>query len=352
MSVSSSKYGTELRRLRAEYASLPRIAHDSEHSRKVAGLMGRLDGRSSFLSWTRHRRAKLAGELSWIESELHGYEAALVLVGRSGSAETAGRGGGRIRQILETRTEHVASLQAELVALDRDLGSIEAEVAEIQQALVRGLEEAVAAAKEWLRAQEEARRARLEAEQAEARRMDAETMWSPVAVMGYRVWLMKPKGLYGAWKRWATSHKRAECAAGRGGIPHTDGQCAMVAFGCGVYAAKSVDELMTTLAMERSARFVVGLVGLEGKVVEHLRGYRAERATALAVAVVDRGTLRFVDQQTEVAKVFGSPDGIPLLGSVATPPPATDQVMRNVIRFYMDQQSRRYETWTSANSSE
>lgn len=80
-----------------------------------------------------------------------------------------------------------------------------------------------------------------------------------------------------------------------------------MAFGCGIYAAKSVEVLMDEVDGDLGRQFVVGLVGLEGRVVEHDRGYRGEQATVLAVTIVNRGTLLMTDDAGELQRMFRDP---------------------------------------------
>jgi hypothetical protein len=66
-----------------------------------------------------------------------------------------------------------------------------------------------------------------------------------VPVTGYRLWTLRPDGLYGAKQHWSTASLDATCLIyGAGGeIPHTDGRCGRL--GCGVYAAKHLEPLLS-----------------------------------------------------------------------------------------------------------
>lgn len=125
-----------------------------------------------------------------------------------------------------------------------------------------------------------------------------------------------------------------------------------MAFGCGIYAAKSVEVLMDEVDGDLGRQFVVGLVGLEGRVVEHDRGYRGEQATVLAVTIVNRGTLLMTDDAGELQRMFRDPRQSFGVGAVSPPSRNSDRTMQEAIRNYLEKKAERYQTWTSANSSE
>jgi hypothetical protein len=175
-------------------------------------------------------------------------------------------------------------------------------------------------------------------------------MWSPNAVLGYRIWAIDRGRLHGAWKPWQTHHLVAECDK-PGPIPHTDGRCASVAFGCGIYAAKSVVALLDTHDVTLDSRLVVGLVGLEGRVVEHEQGYRAKEAIVLAAAVATGSReghpeVRCYTKEEAIGGLFTD-----FFGTMRNQPstaflPTSTGAMFQEIKHFMDDQVRKHSEWT------
>lgn len=344
MKGSAGGGAREIQRLRAQLAG---TVYPASAARRVDDLQRLLNARGGRLAGLRRRQARVERELAWAEEQAQGYRRALILVATPGDAPAVGR----IRQRLEERAAEVAGLRAELRRLEEEASRIEAEVAIHQRALVAALRDvlavAVPAATDSSPRAASGAAARKDRESEEP--VELEEMWSPTAVLGFRAWAIEPDGLHGAWERWATPSLEARCAAGIGGrIPHTDGSCAEVAYGCGIYAAKTPGAMTRKLRRLKRLDTVVGLTGLEGKVVEHDRGYRAERATVLAVAMVERGRLRLVAEPEDVVPVFEAPSAVPLLGTLVVP--ADDAALRAEIRRFMKEQHRRYATWTSASN--
>lgn len=178
--------------------------------------------------------------------------------------------------------------------------------------------------------------------------------WSPVPVLGFRYWAIKGNRAYGFRTRWTSPHMEAAC---RGfpqsrDIPHTDGRCGRL--GCGVYAVKDLDPLLAAISRETVGWYVVGLVGLEGKVVEHDLGYRASSATVVAAAAVGDAELLLTADRSELATLFAQPRT--LLLTPATAGQRAENVQpkqRNrSIRTYLLERAKEHETWISATSNE
>lgn len=126
--------------------------------------------------------------------------------------------------------------------------------------------------------------------------------WSPTPVLGYRMWGIRPDGLHGVRVRWRDPWFVATCRAGAPDeVPHSDGRCGRL--GCGIYAAKDPQSLVTGL----TGGDVLGLVALTGKVVEHERGYRAREAQVVAVAAGHGERMLVTDDPALVASVFHDP---------------------------------------------
>lgn len=144
--------------------------------------------------------------------------------------------------------------------------------------------------------------------------------WSPRPVLGFRMWEVRGR-LHGAWRAWDRPFREARCVSGRterddGEVPHTDGRCGQPP--CGIYAFKEPAQLLASFGLpEGSRRCVYGLVALSGKVVEHERGYRGQRATVVAAAVVGRGLLVRAEGIERLQSLFAAPDDA-VAGLIAT----------------------------------
>jgi hypothetical protein len=131
--------------------------------------------------------------------------------------------------------------------------------------------------------------------------------WSPVPVLGFRMWTMQPFGLHGAKVTWRLPEMQAECltTGGRDGVPHSDGRCGRL--GCGVYATKELGPLVGAHLHQQSHSYAVGLVALSGKVVEHEFGYRAERAEIVALVAVAHGMYLATSQPAALVGICRTP---------------------------------------------
>jgi hypothetical protein len=170
--------------------------------------------------------------------------------------------------------------------------------------------------------------------------------WSPVPILGYRVWSILDGRLHGARMVWTTPHMRAVCVTAGGPsdeIPHNDGRCGRL--GCGVYAAKRIRPLLDEVLPARSVRFVAGLVELGGKVVEHERGYRAATAEVVAVAAVADDRLLTTDDPAVITRLFADPG--PVLASMA----ATGAISRERLRIsaadWLEARERARDPWAA-----
>ncbi len=152
--------------------------------------------------------------------------------------------------------------------------------------------------------------------------------WSPQSVLAFRMWELRGR-LQGAWRAWDRPFREARCVSGRterddGAVPHTDGRCGHPP--CGIYACKEPAQLLASFGLpEGSRRRVYGLVALSGKVVEHERGYRGQRATVVAAAVVGRGLLIRVEGNERLLSLFAAPDDA-VAGLIATDGAVVEEV--------------------------
>jgi hypothetical protein len=169
--------------------------------------------------------------------------------------------------------------------------------------------------------------------------------WSPVPLLGYRVWDLRPRGLYGVRVKWKTPELTATCSLSYPDeIPHTAGRC-----GCGIYAAKHVHELLVGFAVGKSRGFAVGLVEMAGKVVEHERGYRAAQARVVALAVSGSTKTVLTDDPELIAAIFADPWVVH--GFPDRQPSSWQEIHDEIEQYLMDQAWRRSQ-WTLASRNE
>ncbi|MDK1038242.1 MAG: hypothetical protein QGD91_04845 [Actinomycetota bacterium] len=353
MSHQDDAYGAEIRDLSAKLGQLPSAMRHPALENRIHELQREINVSEGPLRSAKYRQDELKTERRWIESDVHGFKRALVLVGQPDGVPDSNRGGSaqRFRTKLESRVSRTIELTEEIDEFQNQIDRIETVRLALSVELVEMLHGGVADAERNVRKEDLARKKRLAALRAEMGAVEKDILWSPTAVHGYRVWTFEKDGLYGAQRPWRSPRFSARCSFD-GEIPHTDGRCATVAFGCGIYAAKSVEVLMDEVDGDLGRQFVVGLVGLEGRVVEHDRGYRGEQATVLAATIVNRGTLLMTDDAGELQRMFRDPRQSFGVGAVSPPSGNSDRTMQAAIRNYLEKKAERYQTWTSANSSE
>jgi hypothetical protein len=103
-------------------------------------------------------------------------------------------------------------------------------------------------------------------------------MWSFEPVKAWRAWRWDGAELYGVRQAWPGPDLVAECQH----CPEAPGFfCA-----CGIYAVKSRSDLSGFGPLDRSG-VVVGRVELTGVVIEHEKGYRAQRARIVDLSAPD-----------------------------------------------------------------
>lgn len=117
-------------------------------------------------------------------------------------------------------------------------------------------------------------------------RNDLGEAWTPRAIRGFRMWRVKPGGLHGATNvHWSSPTMEATClrSVPLEDVPHREARCGPPA--CGIYTTKRLEDLDPGKAGWLGTDQAVGVVAMSGKVVEHDNGYRAARATVVAIAV-------------------------------------------------------------------
>lgn len=187
----------------------------------------------------------------------------------------------RLRLASTRRRNRVRQLSERLSALEVERDVLETELAGIERVLEAVLEDAIRS----------------------TRARQNET-WSPTPVYGYRIWDLRSNGFFGFRERWRASTMTAHCpnTETTDEIPHTDGRCGDPP--CGIYAAKSLDTLLDSHGGRQLPHLAVGLVGLEGKVVEHQRGYRGESASVKAIAFARDHVLFTTNDDEEIQMLF------------------------------------------------
>ena len=168
--------------------------------------------------------------------------------------------------------------------------------------------------------------------------------WSPVPILGFRMWQLAADGVYGAVRRWDGPRLEAVCRRGPG-APHED-ECR-----CGIYAWSDVPGVWRARVPPLPIG-VYGLVALSGKVIEHALGYRAQRAEVVAAALVASRGLTCGSGPEWLSRLFGPGPG---WQSVVAAPGAFPRRAAAVPRGidYLLQEARRFrESWTSESRSE
>lgn len=109
---------------------------------------------------------------------------------------------------------------------------------------------------------------------------EQEAFWSPTGVSGWRTWAWTPAGLHGYRVPWTGPELTAEC--------HSCDEVPGWSHSCGIYAVKTRQQLSTAFFHQTGrVDLVAGRVEMEGLVIEHESGYRAERARIVELVVPD-----------------------------------------------------------------
>jgi hypothetical protein len=139
-------------------------------------------------------------------------------------------------------------------------------------------------------------------------RRDYGEAWSPTPVLGFRMWVIRDNGLYGAKTKWRIPKLRSICLNSVPGqdVPHSTTRCGPPA--CGVYATKELATLRKELGVGDIDGYVLGVVALSGKVVEHESGYRGAVAQAIDVAGRWNGHHIMTSDTGDISNAFGDPD--------------------------------------------
>lgn len=200
-------------------------------------------------------------------------------------------------------------------ALQRRVDQLETELAETRQQLERARDEVVATR----------RTAGMVADQLiHEMRQEHNEAWSPVAVLGFRLWVIRESGLFGYRTHWRTPHVTALCLNQVRGddLPHSSDRCGPPA--CGIYATKDFHFLLREAGVTDVAGYAFGVVALTGKVIEHDHGYRAATAEVRAISLFADGLRLETHQPGEIDRLFTSPVDVLRLDGIRAEPDDAD----------------------------
>ncbi len=181
----------------------------------------------------------------------------------------------------------------------------------------------------------------------------AAPLWSPIPVLAYRMWRLRDGRLHGVRSAWNGPALEAHCLGGGRiegrlvGVPHTNGECGNPP--CGIYAYCAPQGLIGNLAQPGHA---VGLVALSGKVVEHERGYRAQFARVVALAVSAGGVIHYGADPSWVNGVFAGSDPAAPSGGETGHVNVRDHPAAEIRRFFDTRKERFLQQWISASPNE
>ena len=336
-------HAKKIRKLLDAFAEFDGVVRGVVDMEKVVELQHQRSGRQHRVSVLESRCAEVVADRTRIETEIRGYRKALSLFGDSVPDNTSGSSVTRLQVRIDSRINESEARALEIDEIKSDITGARKALESVEQRLVDELESCVAYASSRQGANAVVARRRAIAS-GDTMTEEIESMWSPTPVMAYRVWDFKDSGFYGFRKRWHESVFTATCISS-GDVPHTDGRCSSVAFGCGVYASKVVDQLLRSTRLTANQNFAAGLVALEGKVVEHERGYRAERARVISLVIVHDGVMTIVDGEAEVYEAFLNPwrggDETVLLPDIPT-----DKCMWRMIKAELKKREKEQNVWT------
>ena len=170
-------------------------------------------------------------------------------------------------------------------------------------------------------------------------RQENDERWSPSPIRGFRVWRIESGAIWGNQMTWPEPRLEGRCLRSVPGedIPHSSGRCGPPA--CGIYAVKDLDTFPAGVARCEVRDVAVGVVGLAGKVVEHELGYRAQRASVVALALHHRDTRVVTNRAPEIEALFRAPaDALARLESNGLSSPTE-------ARAFLER-SQKEDTWT------
>ena len=235
----------------------------------------------------------------------------------------------RIAQVLSLE-KSMSRRRARAAALTRRLDDLQTQLAEVRSEL-----RAVDAEIEGSRSTG----ALLIEEIIEEVRTEMGEAWSPTPVMGFRVWSIKDNRVMGNQIHWPTPTLESRCLREIPGedLPHPVSRCGPPA--CGIYAVKDLGSFAPGVARGVIHHSVVGIVAMCGKVVEHEAGYRAQKATAIAISANDGEHRLMTTDPGAIEDLFSDPART--LAGAESSGPAED----NPTREFLESTYMKEEEW-------
>lgn len=137
---------------------------------------------------------------------------------------------------------------------------------------------------------------------------EMEEAWSPTPVHGFRVWRFEDNRILGNRVHWTSPTLEARCLRDIPGedLPHPIDVCGPPA--CGIYAVKDLEFFPSEVARGDIHESVIGVVAMYGKVIEHEGGYRARKATVVAVSANDGRRRLLTDDARVIDELFADPE--------------------------------------------
>lgn len=194
---------------------------------------------------------------------------------------------------IERMRRTIASQQVRLERLEHEAAAILSEITRLEDE-VYGREQALAMLLGHV------------VDRFERRHRDA---WSPVPLLGYRLWAMRNGKLFGARAQWPQPAFVATCSSHGEGAPHADARCGRL--GCGIYVTKDLAPLVNMHLQFDSHSYVAAVVALAGRVVEHERGYRGARARVTAAYAVWPDRVLATVDAAQLEALFAACDRVP-----------------------------------------
>lgn len=228
----------------------------------------------------------------------------------------------RMRRTIASQHVRIERLEHEAAAILSEITRLEDEVDGRERALVMLLGHVV--------------------ERLERRHRDA---WSPVPLLGYRLWAMRNGKLFGARSHWPRPEFVATCDSHGEGAPHTDARCGRL--GCGVYLTKELAPLIDLHLQHHSHSYVAAVVALSGRVVEHERGYRGAQARVAAAYAVWPDRVMATADPARITALFSACDRIP---SAWCEPWHNDSPLADLTRF-LTRHAKEDMSWISETKS-
>jgi hypothetical protein len=175
-------------------------------------------------------------------------------------------------------------------------------------------------------------------------RRDQGEAWAPTPIHGYRMWWIENNVFHGSQMPWTTPTMSSSCLREVPGedIPHSESRCGPPA--CGVYAVKDFDMFPARVSDHTEEGSAVGVVAMTGKVIEHAHGYRAARASVLAIWVRHGGNWLATADPEQIRALFDDPQvTVRSHGKTGFTPPSA-------VRAFLESSSEKEETWISGRS--